>query len=179
MRRCLDDAEQNGHCRDDRHGNHDSDCHGTDDLGNNGVWIINKITEGEQMSYWYKETNVHDYVVALNAEYNVSIKNEDQMPWEAEDQAYDIIEEVLKKNDVEEYDIYTATEMETFGGYIIKVRVNLIVPAVASDYDEAMSVAETYVDNITFPECVHGISIGTWDSALKEEKGFLMRCKGA
>lgn len=132
------------------------------------------------MSYWYKETNVHDYVVALNAEYNVSIKNEDQLPWEAEDQAYDIIEEVLKKNDVEEYDIYTATEMETlFGGYIIKVKVNLIVPAVASDYDEAMSVAETYVDNITFPECVHGISIGTWDAELKAEKGFLVRCKGA
>ena len=131
------------------------------------------------MSYWYKKTNVHDYVVALNAEYNVSIKNEDQMPWEAEDQAYDIIEEVLKKNDVEEYDIYTATEMETFGGYIIKVRVNMVVPAVATDYDEALSEAETYVDNITFPECVHGISIGTWDSARKEEKGFLMRCKGA
>ena len=86
---------------------------------------------------------------------------------------------VLKKNDVEEYDIYTATEMETFGGYIIKVRVNMVVPAVATDYDEALSEAETYVDNITFPECVHGISIGTWDSALKEEKGFLMRCKGA
>lgn len=131
------------------------------------------------MSYWYKETNVRDYVVALNSEYNVSIKNEDQMPWEAEDQAYDIIDEVLKQNDVDEYDIYTAMEMETFGGYIIKVRVNMVVPAVATDYDEALSEAETYVDNITFPECVHGISIGTWDSALKEEKGFLMRCKGA
>ena len=46
------------------------------------------------MSYWYKATNVREYVVALNSEYNVSIKNEDQMPWEAEDQAYDIIEEV-------------------------------------------------------------------------------------
>ena len=87
------------------------------------------------MSYWYKATNVREYVVALNSEYNVSIKNEDQMPWEAEDQAYDIIEEVLKQNDVDEYDIYTAMEMETFGGYIIKVRVNLVVPAVATDYD--------------------------------------------
>jgi L-rhamnose mutarotase len=172
----LDDAEQNGHCRDDRHGNHDSDCHGTDDLGNNGVWIINKITEGEQMSYWYKETNVHDYVVALNAEYNVSIKNEDQMPWEAEDQAYDIIEEVLKKNDVEEYDIYTEMEMNSlFGGYIVKVKVNLVVPAVASSYDEALSEAESYVDDIEMPEGVYGISIGTWDSALKEDKDLLYK----
>ena len=132
------------------------------------------------MSYWYKTTNVKDYVVALCTEYNVSIKNEDQMTWEAEDQAYDIIEEVLKQNDIEEYDIYTAMEMQSlFGGYIIKVKVNMVVPAVATDYDEALSEAETYVDNITFPECVHGISIGTWDASLKEEKGFLMRCKGA
>ena len=128
------------------------------------------------MSYWYKKVNVRDYVVALNSEYNVSIKNEDQMPWEAEDQAYDIIEEVLKQNDIEEYDIYTATEMQSlFGGYIIKVKVNMVVPAVASDYDEAMSVAESYVDDITFPECVHGISIGTWDSALKEDKDLLYK----
>lgn len=128
------------------------------------------------MSHWYKETNVRDYVVALNSEYNVSIPDTDQMVWEAEDEAYDIIEEVLKKNDIEEYDIYTAMEMHNlFGGYIIKVKVNLIVPAVASDYDEAMSVAETYVDNITFPECVHGISIGTWDASLKEDKDLLYK----
>ena len=131
------------------------------------------------MSYWYKETNVHDYVVALNCEYNVSIPDTDQMVWEAEDQAYDIIEEVLKQNDVDEYDIYTEMEMHSITGYIVKVKVNMVVPAVASDYDEAMSVAETYVDDITFPECVHGISIGTWDAELKEDKGFLMRCKGA
>jgi len=131
------------------------------------------------MSYWYKETNVHDYVVALNCEYNVSIPDTDQMVWEAEDQAYDIIEEVLKQNDVDEYDIYTEMEMHSITGYIVKVKVNLVVPAVASDYDEALSEAETYVDNITFPECVHGISIGTWDAELKEDKGFLMRCKGA
>ena len=132
------------------------------------------------MSYWYKTTNVHDYVVALNSEYNVSIPDTDQMTWEAEDEAYDIIEGVLKQNDIEEYDIYTEMEMHNlFGGYIIKVRVNMVVPAVASDYDEALSEAETYVDNITFPECVHGISIGTWDAELKEDKGLLMRCKGA
>lgn len=128
------------------------------------------------MSYWYKETSVKDYVVALNTEYNVSIPDTDQMTWEAEDEAYDIIEEVLKQNDIEEYDIYTEMEMHNlFGGYIIKVKVNMIVPAVASDYDEAMSVAETYVDDITFPECVHGISIGVWDAELKEDKGFLRR----
>lgn len=128
------------------------------------------------MSYWYKATNVHDYVVALNCEYNVSIPDTDQMTWEAEDEAYDIIEEVLKKNDIEEYDIYTAMEMHNlFGGYIIKVKVNLIVPAVASDYDEALSEAETYVDNITFPECVSKISIGTWDASLKEDKDLLYK----
>ena len=128
------------------------------------------------MSYWYKETNVRDYVVALNSEYNVSIPDTDQMVWEAEDQAYDIVEEVLKQNDIEEYDIYTAMEMQSlFGGYIIKVKVNMVVPAVAGDYDEALSVAETYVDNITFPECVRGISIGTWDASLKEDKDLLYK----
>lgn len=127
------------------------------------------------MSYWYKTTNVRDYVVALNTEYNVSIPDTDQMVWEAEDEAYDIIEEVLKQNDVDEYDIYTEMEMHSITGYIVKVRVNMVVPAVASDYDEAMSVAETYVDDITFPECVRGISIGTYDAELKEDKGFLRR----
>lgn len=127
------------------------------------------------MSYWYKTTNVHDYVVALNCEYNVSIPDTDQMVWEAEDEAYDIIEEVLKQNDIDEYDIYTEMEMHSITGYIVKVKVNMIVPAVAGDYDEALSVAETYVDDITFPECVRGISIGTYDAELKEDKGFLRR----
>ena len=128
------------------------------------------------MSHWYKATNVRDYVVALNSEYNVSIPDTDQMTWEAEDEAYDIIEEVLKKNDIEEYDIYTAMEMHNlFGGYIIKVRVNMVVPAVATDYDEALSEAETDVDNITFPECVSKISIGTWDASLKEDKDLLYK----
>ena len=131
---------------------------------------------GNKMSYWYKKVNVRDYVVALNCEYDVSIPDNGQMLWEAEDQAYDIIEEVLKQNDIEEYDIYTAMEMQSlFGGYIIKVKVNMVVPAVASDYDEAMSVAESYVDDITFPECVHGISIGTWDASLKEDKDLLYK----
>lgn len=125
---------------------------------------------------YYRKYDVRDYVVALNTEYNVSIPDTDQMVWEAEDQAYDIIEEVLKQNDIDEYDIYTKMEMHSlFGGYIIKVRVNMVVPAVASDYDEALSVAETYVDDITFPECVRGISIGTYDAELKEDKGFLRR----
>ena len=127
------------------------------------------------MSYWYKKVNVRDYVVALSTEYNVSIPDTDQMTWEAEDEAYDIIEEVLKQNDIDEYDIYTEMEMHSITGYIIKVKVNLVVPAVASDYDEALSVAETYVDDITFPECVHGISIGTWDASLKKDKDLLYK----
>ena len=131
------------------------------------------------MSYWYKETNVRDYVVALNCTYDVTIQDNGQMLWEAEDKAYDIIEETLKKNDIDEINIYTKETMNGLTDYIIKVKVNMVVPAVASDYDEALSVAETFVDNITFPECVKGISIGTWDAELKEDKGFLMRCKGA
>ena len=127
------------------------------------------------MSYWYKETNVRDYVVALNSEYNVSVKDDGQMLWKAEDKAYDIIEEVLKKNDIDEFDIYTKELMNGLTDHIIKVSVNMVIPAVASDYDEALSEAETYVDNITFPECVKGISIGTWDASLKEDKDLLYK----
>lgn len=127
------------------------------------------------MSYWYKKVNVRDYVVALNCTYDVTIQDNGQMLWEAEDQAYDIIEEVLKKNDIDDFDIYTKELMNGLTSYIIKVSVNMVVPAVASDYDEAMSVAETYVDDITFPECVRGISIGTWDASLKEDKDLLYK----
>ena len=131
------------------------------------------------MSYWYKETNVRDYVVALNCTYDVTIQDNGQMLSESEDKAYDLVEETLKKNDIEEIDLYTKETRDSLNGHIIKVSANMVVPAVASDYDEALSVAETFVDNITFPECVRGISIGTSDSQLKEDKSFLMRCKGA
>lgn len=132
------------------------------------------------MSYWYKKVDCHEYVVALNTEYNVSVHENDLMVWEAEDKAYDIIDELMKKYDVEEYDIYTQMEMNAlYSGYIIKVKVNMVVPAVARNYDEALDVAESYVDNFTLPEGVAGISIGTWDAELREDKGHLMRCKGA
>ena len=124
--------------------------------------------------------NVRGYVVALNAEYNVTISDPDLMIWEAEDQAYDIIEGMLKQYDVDEYDIYTEWEMNSlFGGNIIKVRVNMVVPVEASNYDEALSLAENYVDDFTEPEGVYGISIGVWDAELKADRGMLQRCKGA
>ena len=131
------------------------------------------------MSYWYKVVNAKEYVVALNCTYDVTIQDNGQMLSESEDKAYDIIEETLKKNDIQEIDLYTKETRNGLTDHTIKVSVNMVVPAVASDYDEALSVAETFVDNITFPECVRGISIGTWDATLKEDKDMLMRCKGA
>ncbi len=131
------------------------------------------------MSYWYKVVDTAEYVVSLNTEYRVPVSGSDMAKWQAEDNAYDIIEEMLKQYDIDEYDIYTATETNTNDGYIIKVKVNMVVPAVATSYDEALDVAESYVDNFTLPDGVAGVSIGTWDAELKEDKGFLMRCKGA
>ncbi len=129
---------------------------------------------------YYRMVNVRGYVVALNAEYNVTISDPDLMTWEAEDQAYDIIEGMLKQYDVDEYDIYTEWEMNSlFGGNIIKVRVNMVVPVEASNYDEALSLAENYVDDFTEPEGVYGISIGVWDAELKADRGMLQGCKGA
>lgn len=129
---------------------------------------------------YYRMVNVRGYVVAVNTEYNVSVNDPDLMTWEAEDKAYDIIEGMLKQYDVDEYDIDSKWEMNSlFGGHIVKVRVNMVVPAEASDYDEALSVAESYVDDFTEPEGVHGISIGVWDAELKADKGMLQRCKGA
>lgn len=129
---------------------------------------------------YYRMVNVRGYVVALCAEYNVTISDPDLMIWEAEDQAHEIIEGMLKQYDVDEYDIYTEWEMNSlFGGHIIKVRVNIVVPVEASGYDEALSLAENYVDDFTEPEGVHGISIGVWDAELKADRGMLQRCKGA
>ena len=129
---------------------------------------------------YYRMVNVRGYVVAVNAEYNVSVNDPDLMTWEAEDKAYDIIEGMLKQYDVDEHDIDTKWEMNSlFGGHIIKVRVNMVVPVEASDHDEALSIAESYVDDFTEPEGVHGISIGVWDAETKEDRGMLQRCKGA
>ena len=127
------------------------------------------------MSYWYKVVNAKEYVVALNCTYDVTNQDNGQMLSESEDKAYDIIEETLKKNDIQEIDLYTKETRNGLTDHTIKVSVNMVVPAVASSYDEALSEAETYVDNITFPECVSGISIGTWDASLKEDKDLLYK----
>ena len=37
---------------------------------------------------YYRMVNVRGYVVALNAEYNVSVNDPDLMIWEAEDKAH-------------------------------------------------------------------------------------------
>ena len=131
------------------------------------------------MSYWYKKVDCQDYVVSMNAEYNVSVRGEDITEWEAEDKAFDIIREELEKRDVDEIDPHVVEVIGGFGSYIVKVKVNMVVPCVASSYEEAKDVAESYIDGITWADNVAYIGIGAWDSALAEERSFLLRCKGA
>lgn len=131
------------------------------------------------MSYWYKKVDCQDYVVSMNAEYNVSVRGEDLTCWEAEDEAFNILIDELQKRDVEEIDPHVVEVIGGFGSYIVKCKVNMVVPCVASSYEEAKDVAESFIDGITWADNVAYIGNGAWDSALADEKSFLLRCKGA
>lgn len=130
------------------------------------------------MSYWYKKTDVKDYVVSLSAEYNISCPDAEDV-FDAEEQAIDTIETELDKRGCEELDTYVIDAMPSIVGRLVKVKVNMVVPVVASGYEEAQGIAESFIDDMNLPGNIAYIGVGTWDSALADERTFLLRCKGA
>lgn len=127
--------------------------------------------------YKYRRIVVKEYVVSFSAEYNVSCDAKDI--FEAEDVAFNMIESELKKRDVDEIDIYILEEAPSIVGYHLRLKVNMIVPVYASNYEEAFNQAEFFVDGMQMPGNIHLISMEPYDVRLAEEKANLLRCKGA
>ena len=126
----------------------------------------------------YRLVKVKDYTVSVCAEYNVSCPDAEDL-FDAEDTAIDMVEKELILRDVDEVDSHIMEENPSFVGYTIRVKVNMVVPVVASSYEEALRMAEGFIDEMNLPKEINLVSVGAWDSALAEEKAFLLRCKGA
>ena len=126
----------------------------------------------------YRFVKVRDYTVSACAEYNVYCPDAEDI-FDAEETAIDMIERELILRDVDECDSHIIEENPSLVGYSIRVKVNMVVPVVAGDYEEALRLAEGFLDDMNLPEGISLISVGAWDSALAEEKAYLLRCKGA
>lgn len=126
----------------------------------------------------YRLVKVKDYTVSACAEYNVYCPDAEDV-FDAEEKAIDMVEKELVLRDVDECDSYIIDEHPSLVGYSMRVKVNMVVPVVAGDYEEALRLAEGFLDDMNLPEGISLISVGAWDSALAEEKAYLLRCKGA
>ncbi len=126
----------------------------------------------------YRLAKVRDYTVSACAEYSVYCADAEDV-FEAEEQAIEKVETELTKRDVEELDSYIIDEHPSLVGFSMRVKVNMVVPVVAGDYEEALRLAEGFLDDMNLPNEINLVSVGAWDSSLAEEKAFLLRCKGA
>ena len=92
-----------------------------------------------------------EYTVALSAEYAVSVANEDM--WDAEDDAWQELEQALQNSDANEYEVYETLEITRllFGGYRVKVKVNYVIYAISHDIDDAYNSAVELIENISMP----------------------------
>ena len=126
----------------------------------------------------YRLVKVRDYTVSACAEYNVYCPDAEDV-FESEEQAIEMVETELTKRDVEEIDSHIIDEHPSLVGYSVRIKVNMVIPVVASTYEEALKTAEGFIGNMNLPNEISIISVGAWDSALAEEKEFLLRCKGA
>ena len=126
----------------------------------------------------YRLVKVKDYTVSACAEYNVSCPDAEDL-FDAEDTAIDMVEKELILRDVDEIDSHITEENPSFVGYTIRVKVNMVIPVEAENYEEALRLAEGFLDDMNLPKEINLVSVGAWDSALAEEKAYLLRCKGA
>lgn len=99
-----------------------------------------------------------EYTVTLSAHFKVFVRNRDTWKagdekWLAEEEAWNIVEDVLKYVDPKEYNIWGVTENnEADGGYEIGIKVDFEIFVVDFDVDEAYNKAVDVVDNLELPD---------------------------
>ena len=115
----------------------------------------------------WTESKGNGYTVPITAYYWVHVDTESPL-YEAEDEAWDMLDGVLKELD-EEYEIYET--VESYVGlkcYSFKLRVDFKIYVVAFDADVAFDIAETLIDEISLPNNID--YIGTEQRMLVEEE---------
>ena len=119
---------------------------------------------------------VKDYTVALSAEYTVMVCAETM--WEAEDYAFDLVEEKLKENDIEDIDTHIIEEHASrwiADEYELRLKVNMVIPVEATDYTDAWNGAVGFVENITMPEGAKLECTAQIDMSLAEDRNYLRK----
>ena len=113
------------------------------------------------------ESKGNGYTVPLTAYYWVHVDTDSAM-YEAEDEAWNMLEDALKKTG-EKFEIYETVENYVgLSCYSFKIRVDFRIYAVAFDADVAFSRAETLIDEITLPNNID--YVGTEQRKLIEEE---------
>ena len=118
--------------------------------------------------------NCDEYTALISATYSVAVNAETM--WEAEDLAFDMVEEPLKANDIEP-DTFIVEERAGMvdGDYFLKLKVNMVVPVMATDERDALDCAVELVESITMDEDVQLLFTEQIDLTLAENKAFLRK----
>lgn len=118
-----------------------------------------------------------DYTVAMTATYSVVVCAEDIFG--AECLAMDMLDEEIKKWEIEEPDYFIVEEHRLpfcDDEYSIKIKANIVVPVESTSYEEAWWDAVQYIeDTVKMPEHIELIGTEQIDMALAEEKAYLQR----
>lgn len=89
----------------------------------------------------------YEYKVKINAYYKIFIPNPDE--WDAEDEAYSLLERCLNgADDIDSFDIDVTGHTKCGRGYEISFTVEVVVFAVAHDIETAQEEAERCVDRV-------------------------------
>ena len=123
----------------------------------------------------YRRRNSREYTVALSAEYTAVVCAETM--WQGEDLAIDMVEDTLKKHDIEEIDtnILGGHAHRKGDEYEIKMKINLVIPVEGISFRDAWDCAVEHIENIKMPEGVELERTDQIDMVLAEEKAYLMR----
>ena len=100
---------------------------------------------------WMKDCG-REYTIALSATYTVQVDNDWDM-CEAEDLAWNLLEQAYQNSDVNEFEIYETLDIRKgWGSYFVKVKVNSVIYAIGHDITEAYNEAVDLIENIKMPD---------------------------
>jgi len=100
-----------------------------------------------------KYERVREYTIPLSAEYSVMSYAEDM--WDAEEEAWQVLEKALQKSDADEWEIYETLSIHPmFSGYSVRLKVNYVICKENWDITDAYNAAVDLVEDISLPEGV-------------------------
>ena len=121
----------------------------------------------------WAECKGREYTIPISATYWVKTEEDDMC--KAEDKAIEMMKKELAKNeDVTEVNCFVEETMNNLGGYSVKLKVNMVVYAVARYAGDAWDNVVALVEDIKLPDNVELICTGQFDLIREGERVFLM-----